>query len=52
MSLQRIIETNPQLNNLTGSDLETALLNLIKLENEFTDDEIQFIANRKYFEMI
>ncbi len=50
MSLQRIIETNPQLNNLTGSDLETALLNLIKLENEFTDDEIQFIANRKYFE--
>ena len=49
MALQSIINRNPQLQNLTGSELETGILNVIKENNGFTDDEMYVIANYRYF---
>ena len=49
MALQSIINQNPQLQNLTGSELETGILNIIKERNGFTDDEMYVIANYRYF---
>jgi parallel beta-helix repeat protein len=48
MALQSIIDQN-QLQDLTGSELEAAILNIIKERNGFTDSEMYMIANYRYF---
>lgn len=49
LSLNNMIASNTQLHNLTGDDLETAMLTLVKQENNFTDIEIGLIGHRQYF---
>ncbi|MDP2837339.1 MAG: NosD domain-containing protein, partial [Methanobacteriaceae archaeon] len=48
MTLQSIIDQNG-LQNLTGSALEAGILNVIKLNNGFTDSEMNMIANHRFF---
>ncbi|NYB52465.1 MAG: right-handed parallel beta-helix repeat-containing protein, partial [Methanobacteriaceae archaeon] len=48
-ALKSIIYQNPGLQNLTGSALETGLLNMIREKNGFNDSEMFVIANYKYF---
>ncbi len=43
--LQTLIEDNPQLKNLTGTQLTDGILSVIKEDNNFTDSEINFIKN-------
>lgn len=47
--LDNIIARNPQLENLTGNELEEGMLALAKQVNNFTDSEIDFIRNRQDF---
>lgn len=47
--MQSIINQNPQLENLTGSELETGILNVIKERNGFNDSEMFMITNYKHF---
>lgn len=47
--LDNIIASNPQLENLTGNELEEGMLALAKQVNNFTDSEIDFIRNRQDF---
>jgi parallel beta-helix repeat protein len=49
LSLNSMIASNTHLHNLTGDDLETAILTLVKQENNFTDIEIGLIEHRQYF---
>jgi len=48
-ALQLIIYNNSQLQNLTGTALETGLLNMIQQNNGFTNSEMVMIRYYKYF---
>ncbi|BDZ68575.1 NosD domain-containing protein [Methanobacterium ferruginis] len=45
--LQNFITLNPQYQNYTIEQLEDVFLTLIKLQNNFTDNEINFIKNNR-----
>lgn len=49
MALQSYMERYPELQNLTGTALETGILNIIQQNNGLISSEMNVIANHDYF---